>query len=208
MPWNRDPEAGTAVNGKEGNGDDWQSVPGTEMELMKSTEKKETETTESTEKAEGTERQRIKEKRRRESTESTEKKEEKLMEETLEATEQKDKKEAEISHCRMTLRYLKYFRAAEGLSGRDRRSRSRSFYSAVYPRLGEGYVHYPKFSNYTVRHGIDVSYYQKNIDWTVGKGKRCGVCICTRWLPWLCNQAIWRLTLMQSRIFRERSTRA
>ena len=145
-----------------------ESVPGTEMKPTESTEKKETETTESTEKAEGTEKTEDKEKKETESTESTEKKEEKLTEETG-TTEQKDKKEAEIESLPDDPEYLKYLEQQKGYQGGSRRSRRSTFYSAVYPRLGEGYVHDPKFSNHTVRHGIDVSYYQKNIDWNAVK---------------------------------------
>ena len=145
-----------------------ESVPGTEMKPTESTEKKETETTESTEKAEGTEKTEDKEKKETESTESTEKKEEKLTEETG-TTEQKDKKEAEIESLPDDPEYLKYLEQQKGYQGGSRRSRRSTFYSAVYPRLGEGYTHDPKFSNHTIRHGIDVSYYQKNIDWNAVK---------------------------------------
>ena len=145
-----------------------ENVPGTETKPTESTEKKETETTESTEKAEGTEKTEDKEKKETESTESTEKKEEKLTEETG-TTEQKDKKEAEIESLPDDPEYLKYLEQQKGYQGGSRRSRRSTFYSAVYPRLGEGYAHDPKFSNHTVRHGIDVSYYQKNIDWNAVK---------------------------------------
>lgn len=145
-----------------------ESVPGTEMKPTESTEKTETETTESTEKAEGTEKTEDKEKKETESTESTEKKEEKLPEET-ETTEKKDKKEAETESLPDDPEYLKYLEQQKSYQGGSKRSRRSTFYSAVYPRLGEGYTHDPKFSNHTIRHGIDVSYYQKNIDWNAVK---------------------------------------
>ena len=139
-----------------------ESVPGTEMKPTESTEKKETETTESTEKAEGTEKTEDKEKKETESTESTEKKKDKLTEET-ETTEKKDKKGAEIESLPDDPEYLKY------LEQQKTYGQMSSFFTAVHPRLGEGYTHDPKFSNHTIRHGIDVSYYQKNIDWNAVK---------------------------------------
>ena len=141
-----------------------ESVPGTETKPAESTEKKETETTESTEKAEGTEKTEDTEKKETEteSTESTEMKKDKLTEET-ETTEKKVKKGAELESLPDDPEYLKY------LEQQKNYGQMTSFFTAVYPRLGEGYAHDPKFSNHTVRHGIDVSYYQKNIDWNAVK---------------------------------------
>ena len=141
-----------------------ESVPGTETKPTESTEKTETETTESTEKAEGTEKTEDTEKKETEteSTESTEKKKDKLTEET-ETTEKKDKKGAEIESLPDDPEYLKY------LEQQKTYGQMSNFFTAVHPRLGEGYTHDPKFSNHTIRHGIDVSYYQKNIDWNAVK---------------------------------------
>ena len=60
-------------------------------------------------------------------------------------TEQKDKKEAEIESLPDDPEYLKYLEQQKGYQGGSRRSRRSTFYSAVYPRLGEGYTHDPKF---------------------------------------------------------------